>query len=324
MKKIGLVLVVMLGQMIMLGQNLVPNPSFELIDSCDIYSGGVWWGQCPPWNNPTYGSDDLYNFCSTSGSSYSVPNNMFGFQYPHLGNGYIGGQFIGAGGGDSSCGYRAIEYAQIKLDTPLAFQEHYCVSFYVSLADRFPYIAMKNIGMYLSDTIVNYPTQYCELNFTPQVKDTNFISDTAHWTLIYGQYVAHGGEQYIILGSFGPNIYSDTIQLVPGGNVAYYYIDDVNIHCCTCDSTTSLHAGVAEIKEGEIKIMPNPTSTIFTITSTDKIESVKLYSILGELLITERINNNQAAININQFSKGIYFAEIKTEKGIVRKKVVKE
>jgi hypothetical protein len=43
-----------------------------------------------------------------------------------------------------------------------------------------------------------------------------------------------------------------------------------------------------------------------------------------ELLISETSNNNQSTININQLPKGIYFAEIKTDKGVERKKVVKE
>jgi len=84
--------------------------------------------------------------------------------------------------------------------------------------------------------------------------------------------------------------------------------------------------GIQEInnQQSQIEIFPNPTTTTFTITSSDKIESIKVYNIIGELLFTETPNNTQSTINISQFSKGIYFAEIKTEKGIVRKKVVKE
>jgi hypothetical protein len=73
-----------------------------------------------------------------------------------------------------------------------------------------------------------------------------------------------------------------------------------------------------------ITLFPNPASTVFTITSTDKIENVKVFDLLGKIMITEAPNNNQSTININQFSNGIYFAEIKTEKGVVRKKVVKQ
>ena len=73
-----------------------------------------------------------------------------------------------------------------------------------------------------------------------------------------------------------------------------------------------------------ITLFPNPTSTSFTITSTDKIESVRVFNLPGEEVLTITPNNTQSTINIIQFSKGIYFAEIKTDKGTERKKVVKE
>ena len=94
----------------------------------------------------------------------------------------------------------------------------------------------------------------------------------------------------------------------------------------SCGFNIPVTVGVSELSNinSEITLFPNPTSTTFTISATDKIESVKVYNIIGEQLITDIPNNNQSTINISQFSKGIYFAEIKTEKGVVRKKLVKE
>jgi hypothetical protein len=95
------------------------------------------------------------------------------------------------------------------------------------------------------------------------------------------------------------------------------------------------HESVTEINNtNEINIFPNPTSSTFTITSTEKIESVKLYNVLGEVIWQNNYHNvNTAAIdlpgNISSPSGrsggvGLYFVEIKTEKGIVRKKIIKE
>jgi hypothetical protein len=124
------------------------------------------------------------------------------------------------------------------------------------------------------------------------------------------------GATYIA-GDFGINPFivgSDTLILSGTEN---FFIAKYN---CNGEPVTT-----NEIQNQEtIILFPNPTSSTFKITSTDKIETMKLYNILGELLITEKINNTQSTINISQFSKGIYFVEIKTEKGIVRKKVVKE
>ena len=92
--------------------------------------------------------------------------------------------------------------------------------------------------------------------------------------------------------------------------------------------------GIAELTNQSITLYPNPTSTSFTITSIDKIESVKIYNVLGEVIWQNKYNNVTTATidftgNISSPSgrsggAGIYFVEIKTENGIVRKKVVKE
>jgi hypothetical protein len=303
----------------------VPNPGFEIRTSCiysGFHSGGA--GTLPPWDSPTDGTADGFDTCEVSTSTW-VPNNNFGFQYPHSGHGYAG-----AGMYNSSTTSYYIEYIQVELDSPLVNQENYCASFYINLANlnNVHYTALKNIGMYFSNTHTD-SSIVGNLSFTPQITIPTYVTDTLNWTLVYGEYVAHGGERYIIIGNFKSQSASDTIHLsgtgLPGD--PYYYIDDVNIHCCTCDSTTSLHAGVAEIKEGnEITIYPNPTSSIFTITSSDKIKEVRVYDILGNLIrnYESGIRNKEATIDISSYANGMYFVEIKTEKGVVRKKVVKQ
>ena len=42
------------------------------------------------------------------------------------------------------------------------------------------------------------------------------------------------------------------------------------------------------------------------------------------MLKLERIANKEKAIDISTWNAGVYFVEVETEKGIVRKKLVKE
>ncbi len=71
-------------------QNLVPNPSFETITTCNLNSAGLGSiGFAPPWNNPTISTPDLMNLCSTNYFN-SVPSNGYGYQVPNFGNGYAG------------------------------------------------------------------------------------------------------------------------------------------------------------------------------------------------------------------------------------------
>jgi Secretion system C-terminal sorting domain len=305
-------------------QNLVPNPSFETVDTCYDLGSGFNYGWVQSWDVPSNGSPDAYNTCVITQSS-AVPANNFGYQYPHSGNGYGGAGFYSHSG---PSGYYQ-EYIQTKLDTPLVNHQHYCISFYVNHANRYYKLAVRNFGMYISDTHTFNPTTG-HLFYTPQIIEPNFVSDDSAWTEVYGQYIAHGGERYIIIGNFNSDsITSDTVHLVSGfpanSYQAYYYIDDVNVHCCTCDSTSSLHNGVGELSNEEnVEMHPNPVSTTITIEIKDNKGKVSIYNLLGEIINTTEITNYKTEIDVSTLPKGLYFVEVESEKGIMRKKFVKE
>jgi hypothetical protein len=110
-------------------QNLVPNPSFEIVNSCSdsAFQSGIYIGNYPFWSAASAGNPDGFNVCDTS-YFYTIPHNFRGFQYPHSGNGYAAeGFWLG--------GIR--EYSEVRLNSPLIDQEHYCCSYYVSLANTF-------------------------------------------------------------------------------------------------------------------------------------------------------------------------------------------
>ncbi len=105
--------------------NLVFNPSFETLDTCVVSQ---------PATNPipycgwySFSSADIFSDCKLS--SWYVPNNRLGFQYPHTGNNYAGVQTLTYTGGD----YR--DYITGYLKDSLKSNKKHCVSFYVSLVD---------------------------------------------------------------------------------------------------------------------------------------------------------------------------------------------
>ncbi len=318
MKKILLLLVNLFFLDQIYAQNLVPNPSFEQHDTC-ISSLAIFFGHIVKWDSPSNGTPDCFNTCD-----FSVPSNTAGYQYPHIGNAYAGSAFYAFNGSNYY-----IEYLQVKLDTPMVEQQTYCASFYINHANRGYDLALKNIGMYFSDSHISVPTT-SNLNFIPQITEPNYIIDDSIWTLVYGQYTSHGGEKYLIIGNFKSDSTSDTLHLTnsylpPMGGVAYYYIDDVNVHCCTCDSTTSLHAGVGEIKnEDDVSVYPNPVTTSLTVSLFKGEGVLTIYNIFGEKVFTTKIINTQTEIDVSEWARGMYFVEVRTEKGVRRKKVVKE
>lgn len=71
-----------------------------------------------------------------------------------------------------------------------------------------------------------------------------------------------------------------------------------------------------------IKVFPNPSSTIFKIVSDTNIDKITIFDTLGKEILTQTQNNNE--INIEKLSKGIYLIEITSENEKIYKKLIKE
>ena len=200
-------------------QNLVPNPSFEIYNTCPTNVNNGEPLQCIPWDGPTDASPDYFNICAAPGNA-GVPTNLFGTQNPHTGVAYagVGMWFV-------SFFYR--EYITAPLTETLMQDTAYEVSFYVSRAENS--CGEDKIGAYFSAT---YPPNVgiVVLPFDPQVSSNlGIITDFLDWTLITGCFVAKGGEQYITIGNFFDD---DEMNLDPTCNnpfQSYYYVDDVSV-----------------------------------------------------------------------------------------------
>lgn len=74
--------------------------------------------------------------------------------------------------------------------------------------------------------------------------------------------------------------------------------------------------------DNNIKVFPNPSSTIFKIVSNTNIDKITIFDTLGKEILTQTQNNNE--VNIEKLSKGIYLIEITSENEKVYKKLIKE
>ncbi len=209
-----------------IGQNLVPNPSFENNTACPSSYGQTslisnW--MVPPAHT---GSSDYFHGCGSGHGD--VPTNYFGTQAAHSGQGYAGG-FTGY----TTTGfvdYR--EYLQVQLTSPLVAGETYQVQAYLSLPDRVSVIG-DNYGFYFSQTQLTGAGNYWNFNVSPQVEVTgNFVLNHTGWDLVSGTFVASGGEQWLTIGSFRNAASTPTMPTGISGanfNHPYLYVDDVSV-----------------------------------------------------------------------------------------------
>ena len=69
----------------------------------------------------------------------------------------------------------------------------------------------------------------------------------------------------------------------------------------------------------DVTTYPNPTSGVLSIETEENIISITLSSSNGRILAKTKSNN----FDLSQYSNGIYFINIQTDKGFVTKKILK-
>lgn len=205
-------------------QNLVPNPSFEEVDSlpCDVISGDYNTPTIKDyvqlWSAPTGASADILSSLIDQNCYYSQFTEG---QLPRTGTTMAGIYTLV----DAGIEYR--EYLQIQLKEPLVRGKTYYSSMYV-LRSRKTEFAVNNIGMYFSETAINRPIEFRGvLSFVPQVNETEIITDTEKWHLVSGCFTAESDARYLTIGNFYSDEETDTMRIQQYESTAYFFIDDV-------------------------------------------------------------------------------------------------
>jgi hypothetical protein len=303
--------------------NLVPNPSFEVFDTCPNWVAQI--NHAMFWTNPSNSTPDYFNACDTAGMHYAgVPANYAGYESAHSGVAYVA---IGTYRNDAPHlhlnNYR--EYVETQLIDSLITGVDYCIRFYVSACDSSGFVS-NNIGIYFSSTYIQYlcPSYPCTLPFNPQFENpsTNNLNSRNGWTEISGTYTATGGEKYIIIGNYKDS--TTTIATSTGwtswNNFAVYYIDDVLI--TPCDSLT----GIEKIKVPlSINIFPNPFQNFFTVESKEQIiKEINVTDALGRIVFENKyIETKKTDINLVTQPFCFYYLKVITDKSNYHFKLIK-
>lgn len=291
-----------------LSQNLVPNASFESYSTCP--TGQAQLDSAAPWFNPSFaGTPDYYNQCS---AVFGVPAHWYNYQPAFQGVGYAG-MYVW------STAPSVREYIEAPLAEPLEAGQCYHFRMYVNLSNSSTY-STRSIGAYLSDTLIDSVADYKPLPFRPQITYAASASrfDTLNWTLVAGDYVAHGGERYLLIGNFNDDTTSDTLRVRPGLGYAYCYIDSVSL--LKKDCTTK----VLEQKIPIVTITPNPFSEILAIKhNKPETINVTITDACGKIMDRHYFSGN-LQLSTAHYLPAIYFYEIKNGSQLIdRGKILK-
>ena len=72
-------------------------------------------------------------------------------------------------------------------------------------------------------------------------------------------------------------------------------------------------------------IYPNPSNGVITIQASNSINTVNIYNMIVNLVMVKNISNNQANLNIENLTNGVYFMELNLSDGsILNSKFIKK
>ncbi len=296
-------------------QNLVYNGDFELYSSCPTSistPGNIQMTKCIGWVNPTDATPDYYNVCNNMTGNVGIPYNQTGFQFAKSGNGYMG--IIPFEYDGVTYWY---EYIQGVLTQTLKQNKYYSVSFYVVLADGYADVALRNIGAYFSSNSFTV-TGSQKLNLVPQIKNTNYLSDTLNWVKVEGFFKALGSESVITIGYFD-DIINDTLRInniPPSGVSSYYYIDGVEV-IENVDSISNCKINIPNV------FTPNGDgiNDVLRVNTCNMIVKTIIYNRWGNLVFeTENLNHfwDGRSSSGEECNDGTYFYVLQTKEEIFK------
>lgn len=179
-------------------QNLAVNGSFENTGNCPILSND-FEDFLAPWT--FFGSrPDYYHPCGFPGSDSATNNTL-----PFDGQGFVGLQVYGELSPGSGSGFVRRDYIHGELSEPLDSGEFYRISFYVKPVNRdvdSVSYGIDNIGLLFTDTVLDTASLTGLLEYEPDVRAQQVITQTNYWTQVCAIYKARGGEEFFTIGNF--------------------------------------------------------------------------------------------------------------------------
>jgi len=82
------------------------------------------------------------------------------------------------------------------------------------------------------------------------------------------------------------------------GSGQTYYFDDMKFGAAAL--------GVSSFEASNIRMYPNPTSSVFTIEANDAIQSVTLYNVLGQEVLAKNSNSTSVTLDVANLQTGVY------------------
>ncbi|WP_300568319.1 reprolysin-like metallopeptidase [Flavobacterium sp.] len=101
---------------------------------------------------------------------------------------------------------------------------------------------------------------------------------------------------------------------------SYGQVEDYTVNIGTTARDTEVTEGITNVVD--IKLYPNPTSSVLNVTSVSESATFKVYNLLGQTVMNGKINNG--SIDVSNVNSGNYILEVSDNNTIVSKRFIKQ
>lgn len=90
------------------------------------------------------------------------------------------------------------------------------------------------------------------------------------------------------------------------------------------DAKNGVTIGVEENNFDTLKIFPNPAKDILNLASNQPVDSVSIYSLLGQKVMETTLEDAQATLNISDLNPGVYMLNVTIDGQVANYKIIKQ
>jgi len=304
--KITCFLSIIIANSALQAQNLVPNGGFEEVLECPDFQSQL--DRTAHWFDPSaMGTPDYYHACGEPW--YSVPDNTVGFQEPVDGQAYVG-IFLWIHLLEDMR-----EMIEVELLNTLQAGQCYRFRMHANLGD-FSQRTTDDLGVFFSDSAITTQTAEPPPVLPHIALAPGTYLNKSDWTVLEGEYVASGGERYLMIGNYLLDAQTTLVADTGGtGNFVYCHIDSVSLTPCG--------AIALGVEEEDTSIVEGPIP--FQDRLAIRMErapggTCRVTDMQGRLMWTGDATN--AHVETSSWPVGPYAVEVRSREGRVARCVV--
>jgi len=165
------------------------------------------------------------------------------------------------------------------------------------------------IPVRLKVEVVGTPTQSCE---------TQTNTTVVGWQTMEFDFNNQASGTAIFNPAFNFNMMSIFFNFGTDGATAgekIYYFDNVSY---------AAPLSVSSFNETKLSMFPNPVSSNLSITSFENLDAISIYNVIGQEVMSLKVNDKNIVINVSNLQDGIYILKALSDGKISSSKFVKQ